>query len=179
MTAAETIIMKQKKLLGLLMLVFLWIPLSLKAELVKCIVLISDVESPVYFPLTDEPTILFKADKENPSTIDPRYVMEITTEENSISVYTFNQNKLEIQDVDLSENAIDTISEEEGVKISGDSIIINVNSASAPYQIVNMNGIVFKEGTLSHGTHTLRISELGSGIYILKVNNNSIKIKAK
>jgi hypothetical protein len=46
----------------------------------------------------------------------------------------------------------------------------------ATYQVYSINGLMVKDGIFSPGNNLLDLSNLKSGVYLLKTENNSIRI---
>lgn len=163
------------KWIGAFFLACILIPLESKAEIVKCLTLVANDETEIYFPLIDEPIVIFSKvpDGELP------YIMEVSTETNTISVSTLNQDMFKITDVDFTSVSVESISNEPDIEITGDCIVIDSKHNATEYSVVSVNGMVFKHGFLCQGRNILNLSEFESGYYILRVKKETVKIKIK
>lgn len=163
------------KWIGAFFLVCILIPLKSKAEMVKCLTLVENNETEIYFPLVGEPIVTFS---EAPDGVLP-YIMEVRTETNTITVSTLNQDMFKITDIDSILVSVESISKEPDIEITEDCIIIESKHDATEYSVVSINGMVFKYGFLRQGRNILNLSEFESGYYILRVNNETVKIKIK
>lgn len=151
------------------------LPFTATAEVAKCLILIHEEnEGSIYLPLSNNPTITFPCEEES------NYPMiQVVSNGEIFSFNLVDINRIELKDVNIGTSSVKDISVPKNISIKDGNIVIEVNSEKTTYSITGVNGIVYKSGTLSSGTHIVSLSELGKGIFIIKLGEKSLKISIR
>ena len=137
----------------------------------KCLVLLKNDDSTVYFPLENEPKINFV------ETAGIYCEMIIESDNDQYFFSLPEQNKLELYEVS-GVDIIDGCGNTE-MNIIGKEIIIKSAIDDIQYSVVNLDGKKIIAGELPIGLSTVSLSSLQSGIYIISVGKKSLKIRIK
>lgn len=142
-------------------------------ETQKCLVLLKNDDSTVYFPLDDEPKIKFQVGD------NWRIYEQMTIESNNeqLTVWLPEQDKLEIWEV----SGVDVIADDGNSEMSivGKEIIVEAAIANVSYSIANLNGQIIAAEELPIGLSTISLSSYQSGIYIITIDKKSFKVHIK
>lgn len=89
------------------------------------------------------------------------------------------ENRIEV--VWQKTTSIDITKERDTLKVypnpTNDFVILNGVNIGTKYKIYTINGVLLGEGEVKSDKHYISLSELSSGIYIIRIENKSIKIE--
>ncbi len=140
------------------------------AENVQKLVIVKNDNTEVSFFISEQPTIKFeKEDYER---------MYVVTSNNTVELHTPMLHKMTVvstDDVVTNVNNLMTNGVSSFVR-QGDAFMVTVTSGSTMITVQNIDGRQILSKRLGQGCHALSLSDFPTGVYVVNINNESIKI---
>lgn len=118
----------------------------------------------------DESMVITMPDIENSGT-----PIVITTADKKYDILLDNTDRISYEVRPTSAISDITTDSPDKWRLDGDNLILDVASDKCIFAIYSINGITMISRIFKTGTHTVSISELNTGIYILQLNGSSTK----
>ena len=132
----------------------------------------------VSFLLSDLPVISFKPEFKDSYLSYLYKKMVVATEKEEMEFYTFSLDKMHVVSIEEVTDIADLVEDCEFV-FKGNALLVDVKSGIATVELYTVDGKKVLSKCLAVGRHALQLSELAKGNHIVKVNDNTFKIRIR
>ena len=129
----------------------------------------------VSFLLSDLPVISFKPEFQDSYLYSK---MVVATEKEEMEFYTPSLDKMHVVSIEEVTDIADLVEDCELV-FKGNALLVDVKSGIATVELYTVDGKKVLSKCLAVGRHALQLSELAKGNHIVKVNDNTFKIRIR
>lgn len=140
----------------------------MNAEKEPCLVISKNDKTEISVRLTEEPLITFS--KDDPSE------MIITASSAVINLKSTDLNKMEVKEYVSTSIDVVNADKEAQMEYKGDVLVIKTSASDAKLEVYSVNGFSVLTKKLTIGTNIVPLNTLPSGINIIKVNDQTLKI---
>ena len=140
----------------------------MNAEKEPCLVISKNDKTEISVRLTEEPLITFS--KDDPSE------MIITASSAVINLKSTDLNKMEVKEYVSTSIDVVNADKEAQMEYKGDVLVIKTSASDAKLEVYSVNGFSLLTKKLTIGTNIVPLNTLPSGINIIKVNDQTLKI---
>lgn len=129
----------------------------------------------VSFLLSDLPVISFKPESKNSYLYKK---MVVATEKEEMVFYTSSLDKMHVVSIEEVTDIADLVEDCEFV-FKGNALLVDVKSGIATVELYTVDGKKVLSKCLAVGRYALQLSGLAKGNHIVKVNDNTFKIRIR